>query len=247
MSGNPGSPVNTPRPALQLVVCGTDTDVGKTVVSALLVQGLGASYWKPVQCGLDPAAAALGPQGQSPASAGLGDRDRVQRWLELPAERILPEAYRFTDPVSPHWAAELAGGDPHRPGPPIDPGRLRLPAVAGPLVVETAGGVLVPLRRDLLQIDQLRSWGLPVVLVARSGLGTLNHTLLTLEALQRRRIAVLGLILNGPPHADNPRTLEQLGGVPVLGRLPRLATIDRNSLAAEWQALDLSHRLLAGT
>ena len=215
----------------RLVVCGTDTDVGKTVVSALVVQGLGAHYWKPVQCGLEN---------------GEGDRDRLQRWLHWPAERILPEAYRFLDPVSPHWAAERASGDPQHPGPPIDPARLQLPAVAGPLVVESAGGLLVPLRRDWLQIDQIQRWGLPVLLVARSGLGTLNHTLLSLEALQRRDIPLLGVLLNGPPHADNPRTLEQLGGVPVLGCLPPLTTLNRSSLMAAWRELNLSHKLGTG-
>ncbi|MFM7653270.1 MAG: dethiobiotin synthase [Vulcanococcus sp.] len=221
------SPAPTaPTPPLRLVVCGTDTDVGKTVASALMVQGLGAHYWKPVQCGLEN---------------GEGDRDRVRRWLDCPAERILPEAYRFLEPVSPHWAAELAGGDP------IDPARLALPGVEGPLVVETAGGVLVPLRRDLLQIEQLQTWGLPVLLVARSGLGTLNHTLLTLEALRRRQIPVLGLLLNGPDHADNPRTLEQLGGVRVLGCLPPLQALSPESLQTQWQALGLSHKLGAAS
>jgi len=213
---------------MRLVICGTDTDVGKTVVSALVVQGLGAHYWKPVQCGLEQ---------------GDGDRERVQRWLEWPAERILPEAYRFRDPVSPHWAAELTSGDPQQPGPPIDPGRLQLPALAGPLVVETAGGLLVPLRRDLLQIDQLQAWGLPVLLVARSGLGTLNHTLLSLEALRQRRIPLLGVLFNGPPHADNPRTIAELGAVPVLGTLPPLAAVNAQTLAQQWQALELSHKL----
>jgi len=223
------SPATAPRARpLQLVVCGTDTDVGKTVVSALMVQGLGAHYWKPVQCGLEN---------------GEGDRDRVRRWLDWPAERILPEAYRFLDPVSPHWAAELASGDPQRPGPPIDPARLALPPVQGPLVVETAGGLLVPLRRDLLQIEQLQAWGLPVLLVARSGLGTLNHTLLSLEALRQRGIPILGLLLNGPDHADNPRTLQQIGGVSVLGCLPPLQTLSRSSLQTQWQALGLSHKL----
>ena len=216
------------NPQTRLVICGTDTDVGKTVVSALMVQGLGAHYWKPVQCGLEN---------------GEGDRDRVQRWLNWPTERILPEAYRFLDPVSPHWAAELASGDPQQPGPPIDPVLLGLPAVDGPLVVETAGGLLVPLRRDLLQIDQLQTWGLPILLVARSGLGTLNHTLLSLEALRRRQIPILGLLLNGPDHADNPRTLEELGGVRVLGSLPPLETLSRDSLQTQWQALGLSHKL----
>jgi dethiobiotin synthetase len=156
--------------------------------------------------------------------------------LDLPAARILPEAYRLQAPVSPHWAAE-------REGIVIDTARLELPAVAGPLVVETAGGLLVPLRRDWLQIDQIVRWGLPVVLVARSGLGTLNHTLLSLEALHRRGIAVLGLVLNGPPHPDNPRTLTELGEVPVLAELPRLDRLDAASLREQWQHTALARRL----
>jgi dethiobiotin synthetase len=214
----------------RLVVCGTDTDVGKTVVSALLVQGLGAHYWKPVQCGLDN---------------GEGDRDRVQRWLGLPEARIIPEAYRLQAPVSPHWAAELESGDPTQPGPPLDPQRLALPNQAGPLVVETAGGLLVPLRLDWLQIDQLQRWQLPVLLVARSGLGTLNHTLLSVEALQHRQIPVLGVLLNGPAHANNLSTLAALGGVPMLGCLPPLSAISASSLARQWQELELSHKLQA--
>ena len=210
-------PMSTP---LQLVVCGTDTDVGKTVVSALLVQGLGAHYWKPVQSGLE----------------GGGDTGRVQQLLELPAERLWPEAYRLTAPVSPHWAAE-------RDGLSIDPARLALPAWDGPLVVETAGGLLVPLRRNWLQIEQIAVWGLPVLLVARSGLGTLNHTLLSLEALSRRSIPVLGLVLNGDPHPDNPRTLAALGGVPVLAELPRLDPLDREGLERQWQRSGLARSL----
>ena len=194
------------------MVCGTDTDVGKTLVSAWLVQGLGAHYWKPVQSGLE----------------GGGDRQTVQRLLDLAPVRLLPEAYRLSEPLSPHWAAE-------RDGVRIDLERLALPAIEGPLVVETAGGLLVPLRRDWLQIQQLQRWGLPVLLVARSGLGTLNHTLLSLEALERRGIPVLGLVLNGPPHADNPRTLEQLGGVPVLAELPPLQPPTAAALAQQWQ------------
>jgi dethiobiotin synthetase len=205
---------------MRLVVCGTDTDVGKTVVSALLVQGLGATYWKPVQSGLE----------------GGGDTGRVQQLLGLPPERVWPEAYRLTAPVSPHWAAE-------RDGVSIDPARLALPAGDGPLVVETAGGLLVPLRRNWLQIEQIAAWGLPVLLVARSGLGTLNHTLLSLEALQRRSIPVLGLVLNGDPHPDNPRTLAALGGVPVLAELPPLDPLDREGLQRQWQRSGLARSL----
>ena len=205
------------EPLPQLVVCGTDTDVGKTVISAWLVQGLKARYWKPVQSGLD----------------GGGDRQRVQTLLNLSADRILPEAFAFQQPVSPHWAAELDGVA-------LDPDALNRPRIDQPLVVETAGGLMVPLTRQWLQIDQLQRWQLPIVLVARSGLGTLNHTLLSLEALQRRNLPVLGLILNGPPHADNPGTLEHFGGVPVLAHLPPLSPLTAEGLQEQWQRQDLS-------
>lgn len=205
-----------------LVICGTDTDVGKTVVSALVVQGLGATYWKPVQSGLE----------------GGGDSSRLQALLQLPTTRLVPEAYRLRTPVSPHWAAELDGVT-------IDPARLALPAVAGALVVETAGGLLVPLRRDWLQIDQLAAWGLPVLLVARSGLGTLNHTLLSVQALRQRSIPLLGLVLNGPLHPDNPATLAALAQVPVLAQLPPLEPLTASGLAAQWQAQDLGRTLTA--
>ena len=202
---------------LQIVVCGTDTDVGKTIVSSWLVQGLGAHYWKPVQSGLD----------------GNGDRGRVRDLLKLSDDRLLPEAYAFQQPVSPHWAAEIDGVE-------LDPRALTLPTVDGPLVVETAGGLMVPLTRRWMQIDQLQQWERPVVLVARSGLGTLNHTLLSLEALRKRQIRVLGLILNGPPHADNPTTLEQFGDVAVLGHLPPLQPLTAEALEHEWSRQNLS-------
>jgi len=207
-------------PAPRLVVCGTDTDIGKTVVSAWLVQGLGARYWKPVQSGLE----------------GGGDSQRLRQLLDLPPQRVIPESYRLSQPVSPHWAAEQDGVQ-------IDPALLTLPACPGPLVIETAGGVLVPLRRDWLQIEQLQRWQLPVLLVGRSGLGTLNHCLLSLEALRHRGIPVLGLVLNGPPHPDNPRTLEQLTGLPVLAELPPLEPLNATQLQQQWQDRHLGERL----
>ncbi len=204
----------------KLVVCGTDTDVGKTVVSALLVQGLGAHYWKPVQSGIEHG----------------GDSGWIQTLLGLPAERICPERYRLSNPVSPHWAAELDGRR-------IEPECLALPKVAGPLVVETAGGLLVPLRRDWLQIEQIAQWQLPVVLVARTGLGTLNHTLLSVEALRHRNIPLLGIVLNGPPHPDNPRTLAELSGAAVLAQVPHLDPLDAQALERQWHSQGLTHTL----
>jgi dethiobiotin synthetase len=145
--------------------------------------------------------------------------------------------------VSPHWAAELDQR-------PLLPEQLKLPACDGALVVETAGGLMVPLTRQLLQIDQLQRWGLPIVLVARSGLGTLNHTLLSLEALRTRNLPVLGLILNGPHHSDNPTTLETFGGIPVLAQLPPLNPLNRATLQQHWQDQGLTPKfqeLLDGT
>jgi dethiobiotin synthetase len=124
-----------------------------------------------------------------------------------------------------------------------------LPKISGPLVVETAGGLLVPLGRDWLQIEQVAQWQLPVLLVARSGLGTLNHTLLSVEALRHRQIPLLGLVLNGPLHPDNPRTLAEISGAPVLAQLPPLDPLDASALTSQWQrqglALTLTKALAA--
>ena len=207
-------------PPLRLVICGTDTDVGKTVVSALFVQGLKATYWKPVQSGTE----------------GGGDRQRVIDLLDLPEKRLHSEAYAFQAPVSPHWAAE-------REGRCIDPEQLKLPAIDEPLVVETAGGLMVPITRHWLQIQQLQRWQLPVVLVARSELGTLNHTLLSLEALRRRNIPILGLVINGPSHADNPRTLHELGDVPLLCELPLLEQLNAEALARQWRVQNVKAKV----
>jgi dethiobiotin synthetase len=214
-----------PRHPHQLVVVGTDTDVGKTVISALLVQGLGAHYWKPVQCG--------------DLEIG-GDTGRVANLCGLSAEqqqqRLLPEAYQLKAPASPNQAARAEGFA-------VDPSQLSLPPVDGPLVVETAGGLLVPLRDDYLQIQQIQQWQRPVLLVARSGLGTLNHTLLSLEALQRRQIPVLGLILNGPRHPANHHTLCAMGGTTVLAEVEPQPTLDQQALSRLWSSSGLAERL----
>lgn len=169
----------------RIIVAGTDTNVGKTIVSSLLVNKLDAHYWKPVQCGdLDTG----------------GDSATVKKLSGIKANRIIPEAYRLKLPASPNQAAATEGIT-------IDKENLKLPNHEGALVVELAGGLMVPLRDDWLQIDQVKVWNLPVVLVARSGLGTLNHTLLSIEALENRNIKVATLILNGEKHEENYNTL----------------------------------------
>ncbi|HVZ38694.1 MAG TPA: dethiobiotin synthase [Candidatus Kapabacteria bacterium] len=190
-----------------LYVAGTDTGVGKTVLAAMLTLALDACYWKPVQSGLD----------------GETDTMAVQRMTGLPAERFVPEAYRLAAPMSPDQSAE-------RDGIRIDCLRLELPRRERPLVVEGAGGVMVPMNRETLQIDLIRQWGLPVVLAARTGLGTLNHTLLTIEALGTRGIPVLGVVTIGEPHHENARSLAAWMHVPLLGTVPPLASLDAVSL-----------------
>ena len=172
----------------RIIVAGTDTNVGKTIVSSLLVSKLDAHYWKPVQCGdLDTG----------------GDSATVKKLSGMKANRIIPEAYRLKLPASPNQAAAAEGIT-------IDKENLKLPNHEGALVVELAGGLMVPLRDDWLQIDQVKVWNLPVVLVARSGLGTLNHTLLSIEALENRNIKVATLILNGEKHEENYNILRRI-------------------------------------
>lgn len=200
-----------------IVVTGTDTDVGKTVFAAGLAGALGAHYWKPVQAGLDPSS----------------DAASVALLSGLPPERILPEAYRLTTPCSPHRAAEIDGVT-------IDPDRLALPQLAGPLVVEGAGGALVPVTRDLLFADLFVRWAVPVVLVARTALGTINHSLLSIEALRQRGVPILGIAFVGDAQDDSEATIAQIGGVKRLGRLPLLDPLDAATLAAAFAtAFDL--------
>jgi dethiobiotin synthetase len=191
-----------------IFVTGTDTDVGKTVFAAALTVTLGARYWKPVQ-------------------AGLADGSDAGSVVELgvDAARVVPEAYRLATPCSPHRAAEIDGVT-------IDAARLALPAGDGPLVVEGAGGVLVPLTRAWSFADQAAVWGAPVVLVARTALGTINHSLLSIEALRARGVPLLGVAFVGEAVEDSEATIAAVSGVKRLGRLPILAELSAAALHA---------------
>ncbi len=203
--------MSAPHPG-SIVVTGTDTGVGKSVLSALLLLALDGGYWKPIQAGTEEET----------------DSEAIVRMTGLPIERIIPEAYRLAAPASPDQAAE-------REGVTIDLDTLNLPAGDRPLVVEGAGGVLVPVADGLTFADLFARWALPVVIAARSGLGTLNHTLLTLEALERRGVRAAGVVLIGDEHQANERSLGRYTDVPIVGRVRRLERLDREELLKEYR------------
>ncbi len=195
-------------PAKALILAGTDTGVGKTVVSAMLTLALNAAYWKPIQSG---------------SKEGTDSRT-IAELTGLGPDRIFPERYLLKEPLSPHRAAELDGVS-------IDPDALgEIPESPRPLIIEAAGGLLVPITRSTLQIDLFPSWGAPVVLVARTSLGTINHSLLSIEALRRRDIPLLGVVFAGEANADNERTIAESSGARRLGRLPRLEKLGPKEL-----------------
>lgn len=191
----------------RIVIAGTDTGVGKTVFAAGLAGALDGYYWKPIQSGLK----------------GETDSQCVARLSGLEPARILPEAWRLRTPASPHYAAQLDGVH-------IDPSRLNPPDCSGPLVIETAGGVMTPLTIEKPTIDVLTRWAFPVVLVARTTLGTINHSLLTIEALGRRNISLLGVAFVGEANEETQKTISQMGGVKMLGRLSLLPDLTRELL-----------------
>jgi dethiobiotin synthetase len=188
---------------MRFVVTGTDTNIGKTVFCAGLCGLLGARYWKPVQSGLEDAT----------------DSDVV---AELAGAQIVPEAYCLKLPASPHQAAAEEGIT-------IDPDALIPPD--GPLVIEGAGGLMVPLNADTLFLDVFARWQLPLVLCARTRLGTINHTLLSIEAIRARNIPLLGVAFIGDDNAESEKAIVQFGKVRRLGRLPVIETLSPGRLA----------------
>ena len=193
---------------IRLVVTGTDTGIGKTVLATAIAAAAGVPYWKPIQ-------------------SGLADGEDAHAAAALGVRAIHPSAYRLAAPLSPHRAAELDGVA-------IDPARLDPPA--GPLVAEGAGGVLVPVTRTLLFADLFARWRLPVVLAARTMLGTINHSLLSIEALSARGVPILGVAFVGDANEDSEATIAAIGGVRRLGRLPRLDPLDAATLADAFAA-----------
>ncbi|WP_417595518.1 dethiobiotin synthase [Parasphingorhabdus sp.] len=197
----------------QFVITGTDTDIGKSVFAAALTAALGASYWKPVQAGL----------------ADGTDSETIARLGGIDPARILPERYRLKIPASPHFSAAQEGIV-------IGLDDLVVPQADGPLVIEGAGGALVPVNPELLFADLFAHWALPVIIVASTSLGTINHSLLTIEALRSRGVPIHGIAFIGDENVDSEQTICRIGAVPHLGRLPILDELTPASLRDAFSA-----------
>ncbi len=206
-----------------IFLTGTDTNVGKTVVSALLCQAFDAGYWKPIQSGITDGS----------------DSDTVRLLTQLPTQHFYPESYALTEPLSPHAAAAIDKVQ-------IELEHIVLPNFQQPLlIVEGAGGVMVPLNSKALVIDLIQHLNIPTIVVARSGLGTINHTLLTLQALRSAHIDVLGVIMNGPENLSNASAIENYGNTVVLSQVDWLETISTSSITTASRKIqnELRHRL----
>ncbi len=211
---------------MSLVVIGTDTGVGKTVISALILARYGRrrklAYWKPIQSG---------------ASEGT-DRSRIERWTRGLAE-TLEEEYCFRRPLSPHLAARLERKT-------IDPERVLAALVRHAmedarrnLVIEGVGGLLVPLtERGYLLADLLREMALPCLVVARTALGTINHTLLALEAARARGIPVAGVVLSGPRNEPNREAIERFGKIQVVAAVEPIRPLGRAGILQAARSFD---------
>lgn len=171
-----------------IFVTGTDTGVGKSFVSAILLSGLNGVYWKPIQTGEDL------------------DRIFVKKMTCLGDEHFLKEKYCFTQPLSPHEAAKRDNKE-------VVFEELRLPTAGSHLIIEGCGGLLVPINEDYFILDLIAAWKIPVLLVARSGLGTINHTLLSLNLLRQKGLEILGVVMNGPKNEANKEAIIHFGKV----------------------------------
>jgi len=194
----------------RLFVTGTDTGVGKTVISAILMAGLRGTYWKPIQSGLNE----------------MTDTEWVREKTGLIGDHFYPETYRLRLPLSPHASALHEGLR-------IDLGLFKMPEVkeSGHLIIEGAGGVMVPLNEVHLMTDLMKKLDSSVLLVSPNSLGTINHTLLSLEKLRKEGLEVVGVIMNGPKNSINRKAIEHYGGINVLAEIEYMPVIDPKSLA----------------
>ena len=193
-----------------IFVTGIDTNVGKTVISAILMQALQADYWKPIQSGMIEGA----------------DVDIVRNLVSNPRSKIYPEAYNFSAPTVPSHAAKLEGRT-------IEEARIKLPYTSNRLIVEGAGGLMVHLRRNFMVIDLIKHLNTPVVLVSKNYLGSINHTLLSIEAMQSRGVEILGIIYNGERSEHMRELIYDTTGIPEIGSVHTAPRINQEFINAQ--------------
>ncbi|WP_421795108.1 dethiobiotin synthase [Haliscomenobacter sp.] len=198
----------------QYFVTGIGTEIGKTIVSAILTEALHADYWKPIQSG----------------DLDNSDSLKIQRWVSNPHTRIHPERFRLNMPLSPHASAAIDGVE-------IKVRDFQLPDTSRPLIVEGAGGLMVPLNHQESMLDLIQHLNLPVILVSRHYLGSINHTLLSLEVLRSRGIPLAGLLYNGAENVASEQAIEELSGVKVLGRVGEMGEVSAEAIAREAEVL----------
>lgn len=180
----------------KVVVTGIGTDVGKTVVSAILAQSLEANYWKPVQAG------------------DLDNSDSIKVGRLAPKANVLPEGFRLTEPMSPHAAAIIDGIE-------IKLEDIVIPEVDGNLIIEGAGGLMVPINDNgLTYADVFEAWKLPVIVVSRHYLGSINHSLMTIEVLKSRGVEIEGIIFVGDENQATESIILKTTGLKMLARIP---------------------------
>ena len=191
---------------MSFFLTGTDTEVGKTVICAWLMVHYQYHYWKPIQSGMD-----------SP------DTKTIKKITGFDDSIFLTPAYELQQPLSPHESAKRDGIE-------IELTSFLLPRKKEKIIVEGAGGILVPINEKYFIIDVIKKLKLPILLVARSGLGTINHTLLTVSELKKRNLPLLGIILNGKRNQSNKEAVEKYSGVSVVSELEPIKTLDRKTL-----------------
>jgi len=182
---------------MKFIISGIGTDVGKTVASAIIAQALDATYWKPVQAG----------------DLHFTDSMKVDQWTDDKVA-VLAERYRLNEPMSPHAAAEIDGVN-------IQAGDFEIPTTSGNLIIEGAGGLMVPVNANgLIYIDLFQNWNIPVILISRHYLGSINHTLLSVEALRSRNIPIQGIVYVGDENTHTESIIAKITGLTVIGRIP---------------------------
>lgn len=198
----------------RIFIAGIDTNVGKTIVSAIFVEALKADYWKPIQAGLLPET----------------DTERVKSLVSNTQSRFHLETFRLTSPLSPHAAAKIDNIN-------IEIAQITPPQTQNPLIIEGAGGLLVPLNDRELVIDLIKALKAEVVLVIKGYLGNINHTLLSIEALQRRNIKIKGLVFRGTPLPYSEEIISLQSGLKTILKLEEEKEINKRVILKYAQRL----------